>query len=87
MTVAELIELLSKQDPDKLVVIEYEGQYNNITVVRGHTVLLDTPSFADYAGIEMLDHNFEKFHLTTDRLSDYIDAERKDVVMIAAREP
>lgn len=88
MTVSELIELLSQQDPNKLVVMEYDGEYNNITVVRSHTVLLDTPSFADYAGIEMLDHDFDgPFHVTTDRLSDYIDAERKDVVMIAAREP
>jgi hypothetical protein len=85
--VAELIELLSQQDPNKLVVMEYEGQYNNITVVRCHTVLLDTPSFADYAGVEMLGHDFETFHVTTDRLSDYIAAERKEVVMLAAREP
>lgn len=87
MIVAELIELLSQQDRNKLVVMEYEGQYNNITVVRCHTVLLNTPSFADYAGVEMLGHDFETFHVTTDRLSDYIAAERKEIVMLAAREP
>lgn len=55
MNVRQIIELLSTFDPDANVVVEYDGQYQNVRAVQRQTMLTAGASWGDYQGIEALE--------------------------------
>jgi len=57
MNVRQLIELLSTVDPDANVVVEYDGQYQNVKAVQRQMMLTTGASWGDYQGVEALESN------------------------------
>lgn len=59
MNVRELIERLSKFDPDTKVVLEYDSHFQDIRAVQPEMILTDAPSWADYPSAQV-----KKSHLS-----------------------
>jgi hypothetical protein len=54
---ASWIELLSTFDPDANVVVEYDGQYQNVRAVQRQLMLITGASWGDYQSVEALEVN------------------------------
>lgn len=57
MNVRQMIELLSTFDPTAQVVVEYDGQYQNVRAVQPQMMLTTGSSWGDYQSIEALEVN------------------------------
>jgi len=66
MNVSELIEILSKQDPDAKVVVEYDTHFYNVRRVEPHEILTQGVSWADYPSANVLNRDEGLFRLPKD---------------------
>ncbi|MCD1607689.1 hypothetical protein [Stutzerimonas kunmingensis] len=66
MNVRELIEVLSKQDPEAKVLVEYDTHFYNVRGVDSHEILTQGVSWADYPSANVLDRDEGRYPLPED---------------------
>jgi len=54
VNVRELIEILSTQDPEAKVVVEYDTHFYNVRRIEPHEILTQGVSWADYPSANVL---------------------------------
>ncbi len=57
MNVREPIEILSTQDPEAKVVVEYDTRFYNVRRVEPHEILTQGMSWADYPSANVLNRD------------------------------
>jgi len=83
MNVRELIEILSKQDPDAKVVVEYDTHFYNVRRVEPHEILTQGVSWADYPSANVLNQDEGRYPLREDERAANERSPRETAIVLS----
>lgn len=87
MNVRELIEHLSKFDPQAKVVVEYDSHFMDIRAVQPEVILTEGASWADYPSAKVLDDANPRYSATEAERASYRDSPQQEAIAIWGTSP
>ncbi|MFL9812895.1 hypothetical protein D7241_06525 [Stutzerimonas sp. VN223-3] len=83
MNVRELIEILSTQDPEAKVVVEYDTHFYDVRHIERHEILTQGVSWADYPSANVLSRNKGGYPLPEDERAANERSPRETAIVIS----